>query len=86
MAQTPANTTIFHFLWEFELEGFHSSYAKIIVYFLFSVPKCLSSGIITQIFPLHDKDKLKALEHKWIFSLSRKQPLGNTTFTECLIV
>lgn len=42
-----------------------------------TIPKCLSSGIITQIFPLHDKDKLKALEHKWIFSLSRKQPLDD---------
>lgn len=41
------------------------------------IPKCLTSGIVTQIFPLHDCDKLKALEHKWYLSLNRKQPLDS---------
>ncbi|KAK2553084.1 Anoctamin-10 [Acropora cervicornis] len=41
------------------------------------VPKCLTSGIVTQIFPLHDREKLKALEHKWYLSFNRKQPLDS---------
>ena len=47
------------------------------IYFSSLVPKCLTSGIVTQIFPLHDREKLKALEHKWYLSFNRKQPLGN---------
>lgn len=41
------------------------------------IPKCLTSGIVTQIFPLHDREKLKALEHKWYLSFNRKQPLDS---------
>lgn len=42
-----------------------------------TIPRCVSSGIVSQIFPLHDPDKLKALEHKWYLSFSRKQPLDD---------
>lgn len=42
-----------------------------------TIPRCVSSGVVTQIFPLHDPDKLKALEHKWYLSFSRKQPLDD---------
>lgn len=41
------------------------------------IPSCISKGIVTQIFPLHDHEKLKALEHKWYLSFSRKQPLDD---------
>lgn len=40
------------------------------------VPKCLSSGDITQIFPLHEAAALEKLQRNWVRDIFAKQPLG----------
>lgn len=39
------------------------------------VPKLLSKGIIRNILPLHQYDKLKALKSKWVTTVFERQPL-----------
>lgn len=41
------------------------------------IPKCLSSGIITRIFPIHEATQLERLQNIWVRDLFAKQPLGN---------
>lgn len=43
---------------------------------MISVPKCLSAGIISQIFPLHDPPELEHLQNTWVRDVKAKQPLG----------
>ncbi|GLG96980.1 Anoctamin [Gryllus bimaculatus] len=39
------------------------------------VPKCLSAGIISQVFPLHDMPALENLQKNWVRAFFQKQPL-----------
>ncbi|XP_047117535.1 anoctamin-8 [Schistocerca piceifrons] len=41
------------------------------------VPKCLSAGIISQVFPLHDLPSLQKLQKSWVRDFFRKQPLDD---------
>ncbi|KAL1514375.1 hypothetical protein ABEB36_003643 [Hypothenemus hampei] len=41
------------------------------------VPKCLSSGIISQVFPIHESAVLERLQQIWVQDIFSKQPLGN---------
>lgn len=41
------------------------------------IPKCESSGIISQVFPLHDLETLHQLQREWVCSFFRAQPLGS---------
>jgi N-acetyl-gamma-glutamylphosphate reductase len=41
-----------------------------------SVPKCVSAGIISQVFPLHDTDSLTRLQKSWVRAIFKRQPLG----------
>lgn len=40
------------------------------------MPKCLSAGVISQVFPLHDQPALQQLRHIWVRSFAKTQPLG----------
>lgn len=40
------------------------------------VPKCLSAGIISQVFPLHDIPALEKLQKSWVRAFVKPQPLG----------
>lgn len=37
---------------------------------------CLQASIISQLYPLHDREALKKLGKKWYMSLFGKQPIG----------
>ncbi|XP_017773591.1 PREDICTED: anoctamin-8 isoform X3 [Nicrophorus vespilloides] len=39
------------------------------------VPKCLSAGIISQVFPLHEPSSLDKLQNTWVRDVFAKQPL-----------
>uniref|UniRef100_A0A8D8YM26 Anoctamin n=2 Tax=Cacopsylla melanoneura TaxID=428564 RepID=A0A8D8YM26_9HEMI len=39
------------------------------------IPKCLSEGLISQIYPLHDLDALQQLRQSWVRTFVKKQPL-----------
>ncbi|XP_067003783.2 anoctamin-10 [Anabrus simplex] len=39
------------------------------------VPKCVSAGIISQVFPLHDIPKLQKLQRTWVRAFFKRQPL-----------
>ncbi|XP_043212911.1 anoctamin-8-like isoform X1 [Amphibalanus amphitrite] len=39
------------------------------------IPKCLSRGIVSQMFPLHDLPKLKRLNTSWVRAFTKTQPL-----------
>jgi anoctamin-8 len=41
------------------------------------VPKCLTSGIISQVFPLHEPAALERLQNTWVRDVCARQPLGN---------
>lgn len=41
------------------------------------MPKCLSAGVISQVFPLHDPPALERLQNIWVRDVRSKQPLGN---------
>lgn len=40
------------------------------------IPKCISAGIISQMFPLHDAPALEKLQVTWVRDILAKQPLG----------
>lgn len=40
------------------------------------VPKFLTAGIISQVFPLHDLPSLEKLQKSWVQAVFEKQPLG----------
>lgn len=40
------------------------------------VPKCVSAGIISQLFPLHEAPALERLQVSWVRDIFAKQPLG----------
>lgn len=44
--------------------------------FVVLVPKCLTSGIISQVFPLHDPPELEKLQNNWVRDIWSSQPLG----------
>ncbi|XP_059479643.1 anoctamin-8 isoform X1 [Neocloeon triangulifer] len=39
------------------------------------VPKCISAGIISEVFPLHDTESLKRLQKSWVRAIFKRQPL-----------
>ncbi|XP_037079887.1 anoctamin-8-like [Pollicipes pollicipes] len=41
------------------------------------IPKCLSRGVVAQMFPLHDLSKLKRLNTGWVRAFARRQPLDD---------
>ncbi|XP_075216238.1 anoctamin 8 white walker [Lycorma delicatula] len=41
------------------------------------VPKCVSAGVIAQVFPLHDLPALKELRDSWVRAFFNKQPLDS---------
>ena len=43
---------------------------------IISVPKCLSRGVLWQIYPLHDNTCLEDLQKTWVKKLFGLQPLG----------
>lgn len=43
------------------------------------VPKCLTSGIISQLFPLHEPAALERLQQTWVRDICAKQPLDEIT-------
>jgi hypothetical protein len=43
---------------------------------LCAVPKCVSAGVISQVFPLHDLPVLHKLQKNWVRAFLQKQPLG----------
>lgn len=43
---------------------------------LFLVPKCVTSGIISQVFPLHEPAALERLQNTWVRDVCARQPLG----------
>ena len=47
---------------------------------MFSVPKCLTSGIISQVFPLHEPAALERLQNTWVRDFCARQPLGIFSF------
>lgn len=52
--------------------------SKFLPGFLVSVPKCLSAGVISQVFPLHDQEALHKLRQTWVRSFTKTQPLGES--------
>ncbi|XP_063905068.1 anoctamin-8 isoform X4 [Zophobas morio] len=43
------------------------------------VPKCLTSGIISQVFPLHEPAALERLQNTWVRDFCARQPLDEIT-------
>ncbi|KAJ8983111.1 hypothetical protein NQ317_001855 [Molorchus minor] len=43
------------------------------------IPKCLSAGIILQIFPLHEPSALERLQNTWVRDIAARQPLDDIT-------
>ncbi|KAJ3636562.1 hypothetical protein MTP99_000095 [Tenebrio molitor] len=43
------------------------------------VPKCLTSGIISQVFPLHEPAALERLQNTWVRDVCARQPLDEIT-------
>ncbi|KAK9876156.1 hypothetical protein WA026_011272 [Henosepilachna vigintioctopunctata] len=43
------------------------------------IPKCLISGVISQVFPLHDHSTLETLQRSWVRDIFAKQPLDEIT-------
>ncbi|XP_019880243.2 anoctamin-8 isoform X2 [Aethina tumida] len=43
------------------------------------VPKCLISGVISQIFPLHEPSALERLQQTWVRDIFARQPLDDIT-------
>ena len=43
---------------------------------LLSVPKCVSKGVLWQVYPLHDADSLETLQKSWVKQFLGLQPLG----------
>ncbi|KAI5710315.1 hypothetical protein M8J75_007605, partial [Diaphorina citri] len=41
------------------------------------VPKCLSEGLISQMYPLHELDGLEQLRQNWVRTFVKKQPLDS---------
>ncbi|XP_076622385.1 anoctamin 8 white walker isoform X3 [Colletes latitarsis] len=41
------------------------------------IPKCISSGIISQVFPLHELPALEKLQHTWVRAFLSPQPLDD---------
>ncbi|XP_022912435.2 anoctamin-10 isoform X1 [Onthophagus taurus] len=39
------------------------------------IPKCLSAGVISQIFPIHDATALERLQNSWVRDVFARQPL-----------
>ena len=44
-----------------------------------AVPKCLSKGVLWQVYPLHDNNCLEELQRSWVKQLFGVQPLGRCT-------
>lgn len=44
------------------------------------VPKCLLTGVISQVFPLHEGAKLEQLQSTWVREFFGTQPLGKYLF------
>ena len=44
--------------------------------YIFAVPKCLSCGIISQVYPLHENNALEDLQRSWVQKVFGLQPLG----------
>lgn len=40
------------------------------------IPKCVSAGVISQMFPLHDAPALEKLQVTWVRDILARQPLG----------
>ena len=47
-----------------------------------AVPKCLSEGVLWQVYPLHDNDCLEELQRSWVKQLLGVQPLGKLIYQE----
>lgn len=45
------------------------------------MPKCLTSGVISQVFPLHDPPELEKLQNNWVRDIWSSQPLGVLFFS-----
>uniref|UniRef100_A0A6P7G5P8 Anoctamin n=1 Tax=Diabrotica virgifera virgifera TaxID=50390 RepID=A0A6P7G5P8_DIAVI len=43
------------------------------------IPKCLTTGMISQVFPLHDPPALEKLQNCWVRDVFNKQPLDEIT-------
>ncbi|XP_076268543.1 anoctamin 8 white walker isoform X3 [Rhynchophorus ferrugineus] len=43
------------------------------------VPKCLTAGLISQVFPLHEPSTLERLQQIWVRDIFAKQPLDEIT-------
>ncbi|KAJ8935020.1 hypothetical protein NQ314_013045 [Rhamnusium bicolor] len=43
------------------------------------VPKCLTSGVISQVFPLHESSALERLQNTWVRDVFARQPLDEIT-------
>ncbi|XP_057653457.1 anoctamin-8 [Diorhabda carinulata] len=43
------------------------------------IPKCLTEGMISQVFPLHDPPALEKLQNVWVCDVFNKQPLDEIT-------
>ncbi|KAL3287914.1 hypothetical protein HHI36_002370 [Cryptolaemus montrouzieri] len=43
------------------------------------IPKCLISGVISQVFPLHDHTTLERLQKSWVRDIFARQPLDEIT-------
>lgn len=41
------------------------------------MPKCLTTGIISQVFPLHDAAELEKLQNNWVRDIWSSQPLDD---------
>lgn len=41
------------------------------------IPKFLTAGVISQIFPLHELPTLEKLQKSWVQAFLENQPLGN---------
>lgn len=51
-------------------------FLSLFFFFGSQVPKCLSTGIISQVFPLHDMPTLKNLRTSWVQAFFEAQPIG----------
>ncbi|CAH1111241.1 unnamed protein product [Psylliodes chrysocephalus] len=43
------------------------------------IPKCLTEGIVSQVFPLHEPGALEKLQNSWVRDIFAKQPLDEIT-------
>lgn len=52
-------------------------------FYMLQVPKCLSAGTVSQVFPLHDPAALEKLQNSWVRDICAKQPLGEYQINVC---